>query len=108
MTATTDPLAIRAALTAPGALFEIHDEPVRGVTMPAFRRRLRSLRAMIEASIRYGDRTYIVDGETRLTFAAHLAAVRSLARVLQDQYRVTRGDRVAIFRKDADALRPNG
>jgi len=76
-----DPPAIRAALTAPGALFEIHDEPVRGVTMPVFRNRLRSLCEMIEASRRFGDRTYVVDGETRLSFAAHLTAVDALAHV---------------------------
>ena len=89
--------ALTAALTAPGALFEIHDEPVRGVTMPTFRHRRRSLRELIEASRQFGDRTYVVDGETRLTFAAHLAAVHTLARVLRDRYRVAKGDRVAIF-----------
>jgi long-chain acyl-CoA synthetase len=92
-----DPLAIRAALTAPGALFEIRNEPVRCVTMPVFRNRLRSLSEMIEASRRFGDRTYVVDGDTRLSFVAHLAVVDALARLLQKRYRVTKGDRVAIF-----------
>ena len=84
-------------LTAPGAPFAVRDEPVRGVTMPVFAHRKRSLRAMIESSRRFGDRTYIVDGETRLSFAEHLAAADALAHVLQDRYRVAKGDRVAIF-----------
>jgi long-chain acyl-CoA synthetase len=85
------------ALTAPGAAFEISEEPVRGVTMPVFVTRLRSLREMISASGRYGDRTYVVDGEVRLSFAAHLAAVDALAHVLQEKYQVAKGDRVAIW-----------
>ena len=97
MAGLPDPLAIRAALTAPGALFEIRDEPVRGVTLPVFPNRLRSLREMIEATRRFGDRTYVVDGETRLSFAAHLAVVDALARTLRERYLVTKGDRVAIF-----------
>jgi long-chain acyl-CoA synthetase len=97
MAGAPDPAAIRAALTAPGALFEIRNEPVRSFTMPVFRNRLRSLSEMIEASRRFGDRTYVVDGETRLSFAAHLAVSDALAYVLRERYRVTKGDRVAIF-----------
>lgn len=93
-----DAAAIQASLTAPGALFEIRDEPVRGVTLPVFARRPRSLREMIEASgRRFGDRTYVADGELRLSFADHLAAVDALAHVLQSRYRVGKGDRVAIW-----------
>ena len=97
MAGSPDPLHVLAALTAPGALFEIRGEPVRGVTMPVFASRPRSLRAMIETSRRFGDRTYVADGETRLSFAAHLAAVDALAHVLQERYQVAKGDRVAIF-----------
>ena len=97
MAGSPDPLHLLAALTAPGALFEIRGEPVRGVTMPVFASRPRSLRAMIEASRRFGDRTYVIDGETRLSFAAHLSAVDALARVLRERYQVAKGDRVAIF-----------
>jgi acyl-CoA synthetase (AMP-forming)/AMP-acid ligase II len=77
--------------------FDIHDQPVRGVTMPVFRHRKRSLRELLEASARYGDRTYIIDGQARLSFAEHLAAVDALAGVLRERYRVAKGERVAIF-----------
>jgi acyl-CoA synthetase (AMP-forming)/AMP-acid ligase II len=91
------PRAIRAALTAPGALFEIRPELVRGLTLPVFARRQRSLRELIAASGQFGDRTYIVDGQRRLSFAAHLAVVDALAHVLRERYQVIKGDRVAIF-----------
>jgi long-chain acyl-CoA synthetase len=92
-----DDLPASNNLTARGAPFAVRDEPVRGVTMPVFAHRQRSLRAMIESSRRFGDRTYIVDGETRLSFAEHLAAADALAHVLQERYRVAKGDRVAIL-----------
>jgi acyl-CoA synthetase (AMP-forming)/AMP-acid ligase II len=95
--AAPDLAAIHAALTAPGAAFEIRQEPVRGVPLPVFARRLRSLRRMIEASARFGDRTYVVDGDTRLSFGDHLEKVRALASLLHERYQVGRGDRVAIF-----------
>lgn len=97
MAGPADAAAIQAALTAPGAAFEIRDEPVRGVTLPVFARRPRSLREMIEGSLLFGDRTYVADGELRLSFADHLAAVDALAHVLQSRYRVGKGDRVAIW-----------
>ena len=97
MTAAPDMAAIQAVLTAPGAAFEIHQEPVRGTTLPVFARRLRSLRQMIEASARFDDRTYLIEGDTRLSFAAHLDLVRALAAMMHERYQVGRGDRVALF-----------
>jgi long-chain acyl-CoA synthetase len=97
MAGPAGPRAIRAALTAPGALFEIRPELVRGLTLPVFARRQRSLRELIAASGQFGDRTYIVDGQRRLSFAEHLAVVDALAHVLRERYQVTKGDRVAIF-----------
>ncbi len=62
--------------------FEIITEPVRGVSLPVFRNRRRSLREMLEAARRFSDRTYLIDGERRLSFAAHLTAVDTLASVV--------------------------
>jgi len=88
---------VHAALTGPGALFEIGDEDVRGTTMPVFRNRPRSLPELLQASSRFGDRTYVIDGDQRLSFAGHLRMALTLARVLRDRYAVRPGDRVAIF-----------
>jgi acyl-CoA synthetase (AMP-forming)/AMP-acid ligase II len=93
----TDPSVIREALTRPGTMFEIRDEDVRGTLMPVFANRPRSLREILERSARFGDRTYAVDGDVRLTFAGHLAAVDAFARALRDRYGVRERDRVAIF-----------
>jgi long-chain acyl-CoA synthetase len=88
---------LRSALTAPGTLFEIVDEDVRGVRMPVFRHRARSLRELLERSARFGDRPYLVDGEVRLDFASHLATVDAVAAWLQRDRGIRPGERVAIF-----------
>ena len=90
-------LEVRAALTAPGAAFEIRDEDVRGHRMPVFAARPRSLRELLDNSSRYADRLYLIDGDVRLTFADHLADVDALASWLQRERGVAPGDRVAIF-----------
>jgi acyl-CoA synthetase (AMP-forming)/AMP-acid ligase II len=94
---TAPPDAARAALVAPGSYFEVVDEDVRGVRMPVFRHRVRSLRELLEATARFGERTYLVEGDLRLDFVTHLAYVDALAAALQDDHRVRRGERVAIY-----------
>ncbi|MCL2534310.1 MAG: AMP-binding protein [Nocardiaceae bacterium] len=86
-----------ARLTAPGAEFEIVEEPVRGAPMPVFRNRYRSLHRILAESARYGDAEYLVCGELRLTFAEHLERVASLAHELRSRHGVGKGDRVAIL-----------
>ncbi|TCN49822.1 acyl-CoA synthetase (AMP-forming)/AMP-acid ligase II [Rhodococcus sp. SMB37] len=92
--AHADPVA---RLTAPGAPFEIVEEQVRGVQMPVFGTRYRSLSALLADSARYGDAEYLVCEDLRLTFTEHLGRVASLAQELRSRYGVGRGDRVAIL-----------
>src|SRR5215510_4093221 len=87
---------ILARLTAPGAPFEIEEE-VLGERMQVFRGRRRSLREILAASALLGDRTYVVHGERRISFAEHLRLVASTARALRELYGVRPGDRVAIL-----------
>ncbi|CAO5177285.1 Steroid-24-oyl-CoA synthetase [Frankia sp. AiPs1] len=94
---TADIREIRAALTGPGALFEIQLEDVRGTVLPVFRDRLRSLGDLLSASERYGERTYVVDGDVRLTFADLLRQAGALAHALRTGYGVQAGDRVALL-----------
>ena len=97
---TTAELRARAfaELTAAGAPFEVVDETVLGESHPVFRNRHRSLREMLEvASERHGDAGYLtMDGST-LSYRDHLAAVRSVARALADNYGIGPGDRVAVL-----------
>lgn len=89
--------AIRSALTAPGAMFELREEEVRGERMEMFAHRFGSLGEMLESSARFGDRPFIIDGEERVSFAEHLRRVRRLGAALRENYGVQPGDRVAIF-----------
>ena len=84
-------------VTAPGAPFEVVVEDVRGVPLPVFAQRQRSLREMLTSSARYGDAGYFTLGEHTLTFADNLARTASVAAALRDRYGVRQGDRVAIF-----------
>ncbi|OHV28032.1 MULTISPECIES: class I adenylate-forming enzyme family protein [Pseudofrankia] len=87
----------RAALLASGSYFEVVDEDVRGVRMPVFRHRARSLRELLDRTAGFGERTYLVDGDVRLSFATHLAHVDALAAALRDRFGLRQGDRVAIY-----------
>jgi long-chain acyl-CoA synthetase len=87
----------QATLSAPGSYFEIGEEPVRGAVMPVFRQRARSLREMLVATARFGERTYLVDGDVRLDYASHLELVDGLAAALQAVPRIAPNERVAIF-----------
>ena len=58
-------------------------EDVLGCPMTVFRERHRSLRSLLDASLEYGDREYLVDGwqtgGRRISFADHHAAVGRVA-----------------------------
>jgi acyl-CoA synthetase (AMP-forming)/AMP-acid ligase II len=101
VTQAADPRAyaaeIRARLTGPGGPFEIVEEDARGLRLPVFKNRGRSLPDLLAASADLGDREYLVADNRRLTYAEHAKAVASLARVLADEFGVTKGDRVAIM-----------
>ncbi|MDT4936736.1 MAG: steroid-24-oyl-CoA synthetase [Pseudonocardiales bacterium] len=86
---------IRARLTGPGGAFELVDQDVRGVRLPVFANRARSLTEHVVRSAQFGDRDYLVDGATRLTFAQHRDAVASLATAVRERG-VHPGDRVLI------------
>ncbi len=86
-----------ARLTAPGAAFEIVEEPVRGAPMQVFRNRYRSLHRILVESVRYGDAEYLVCDDLRLSFAEHFDRVASLSHEMRTRYGIGKGDRVAIL-----------
>jgi long-chain acyl-CoA synthetase len=87
----------REALTAPGGLFELVDEDVRGTTMRVFRHRARSLRDLLDGTARHSERTYLVEADVRIDFGTHLELVDRLAVELQASHSLRPGERVAIF-----------
>ncbi|WP_328379719.1 AMP-binding protein [Streptomyces sp. NBC_00440] len=84
-------------LTGPGGAFELVHEDVLGSRMQVFAHRGTSLADVVAASVRHGDRDYLVTEHERISFACHARRVASLARVLRDDYGVGKGDRVAIL-----------
>src|SRR4051794_16815572 len=80
--------------------FDLVEEEVLGHRMAVFRDRHRSLRSLLDASPAFGDRDYLVDGERRISYAAHHAAVSRVAHWLAKQG-VGKGDRVAILGRNS-------
>ncbi|MFD6221060.1 class I adenylate-forming enzyme family protein [Nocardia asteroides] len=101
MTEVVDPqefvAKVAAGLTAPGAPFELTVEPVLGVPIPVLAQRRRSLRELLEHSLRWGERDYLVTEDRRLSFTEHAAAAGALATALATRYGVGKGDRVGIL-----------
>ena len=85
------------ALTAPGSYFEIGEEAVRGTVMPVFKQRARSLRELLEDTLRFRDRTYLIEDDTRIDYGTHLRLVDGLAAALRDVHQIKPAERVAIF-----------
>src|SRR5688572_17573286 len=88
---------IEARITAPGGMFEVVTENVRGVPMRVFKNRARSLRALFEAARAHGDKEYLVYGEERVSYAQAFARASAFANALRERYGVKHGDRVAIL-----------
>ncbi|MCX6401476.1 MAG: class I adenylate-forming enzyme family protein [Propionibacteriales bacterium] len=85
------------------AATEMVVEEVLGAKIPVFADRFHALHEVLASSVEYGDRTYIVSLEGRLTFAEHARRVSSLARALSEEYGVRPGDRVAIAAANSQA-----
>jgi acyl-CoA synthetase (AMP-forming)/AMP-acid ligase II len=80
--------------------FTLGEEEVLGHRMTVFVNRPKSLREILDRSLEWGDRDYIVDGDRRISYVDHHAAIRRVAHWLIDQG-VGKGDRVAIQGKNS-------
>jgi long-chain acyl-CoA synthetase len=85
-----------AALTAPGAPFEMEERIVHGIALRVWKTAPPSLRAILEASRAHGDLPFLVFEEERLSHAAHYRRTAALARALAGRFGIAKGDRVAI------------
>ena len=84
-----------AALTAPGADFEVTTTNVRGVDIKTYANALTNLRDAWASTAAYAEREYIVYEDERITYAQAHEHVNSLGNWLISQG-VQPGDRVAI------------
>jgi long-chain acyl-CoA synthetase len=80
--------------------FELNEEEVLGQRMTVFRDRPRSLREVLDGSLEHGHRDYLVEGDRRIGYAMHHAAVRRVAAMLAARG-VMKGDRVAILGRNS-------
>lgn len=94
MTLTTAEATAR--LTAPGAIFEMAEQDVRGNKLRIWKNAPPTLLSVLELSKSHGDATFLVYEDERLTFEEHYRAAATLSTILVEHYGVRPGDRVAI------------
>jgi long-chain acyl-CoA synthetase len=80
--------------------YELTEEVVLGQRLTVFADRRRSLRELLEGSLEWGDRDYLVDGDRRISYADHRSAVARVAAYLASNG-VAKGDRVAILGRNS-------
>lgn len=86
----------RAALTAPGAPFEMRTESIAGRAVRTYVRAPAHMRQVLDESRRFGDAEFLVYQGERISFEAHWRAANAFGRVLAERYGVAKGDRVAV------------
>ena len=90
-----------AALTGPGAPFEIVEADVLGQTTRVYKNTPRSLRALFDTARARGDATFLVYEDERWSFAETMARVDALGAALARARRAARRPR-----RDRDAQLP--
>jgi acyl-CoA synthetase (AMP-forming)/AMP-acid ligase II len=91
------PGAARAALTGPGAPFELAEDRVLGARLPVFARRATNMRQLLaSAGDRFGDQPFLIFPERTFTHRSFAAPVAAVAASLSSRFGVGPGDRVAV------------
>jgi long-chain acyl-CoA synthetase len=88
---------VAAQLTGPGGMFEIVNEPVRGLPMKNFKNREKSLREKVANAGLRGDAVFLVQGDRRISFAEHTLLVWGAGRALKEGFGFRPGERLAIL-----------
>ncbi len=83
-----------ARLTTAGT-FELATDTSLGYPIKIYRNAPASLRAVLESTRRFDDRTFLIYGDETITFREHFTRVASLAHFLREAG-VEKGDRIAI------------
>jgi len=85
-----------AALTGPGAPFEIVERVVDGHPLKTFAELPKSMREAFAVARLHGDKPFLVFEDETWTFAELMRRVDEIADALVHRYGIARGDRVAI------------
>ena len=86
---------VQAALTAPGAPFEMMTETIRGVPTRIWKNAPANLAQLIAFSRSHGERLATIHEDQRVTYEAQYRAIATLAKHLQHSG-IGKGDRVAL------------
>ena len=89
-----------AVMTAPGAKFEMEEKVINGIRLRTYKHAPLTLRDVVLNSKQWDFREYLVFEDERITYAAHYKAVAHLARRLQEDFGVQKGDRVAVVMRN--------
>src|SRR5579871_1389518 len=89
-----------AALTAPGAKFELEEKVINWVKLRTYKNAPATLRDVLINSKNWGQREYLVYQDERVTFDAHFKASAHLATLLREKFGVKKGDRIAIIMRN--------
>src|SRR3569833_4791381 len=81
----------RAALTAPGRLFEMDEAEIRGERTRVWKNALPSLRSLLEVTRLHGAATFLVYEDDWLSFEEHFVRAATFARRLTERYGVGLG-----------------
>ncbi|RYD91067.1 MAG: hypothetical protein EOP61_28270, partial [Sphingomonadales bacterium] len=92
---------IRSALSAPGQPFEFTRRHVKGADMQVYSNLPPNLSHMILQAQMFGDRTFIVSGERRWTYAEFLPLAAGLANILRERFGAGPGVRVAVAMRNS-------
>lgn len=93
--------AANAALAGEGSPMELEDAVIRGVPLKVYKNAPPTIPAILDgAATQFGERTYLVFENQRVTFRALQLAVRKLAHHFQTECGVAKGDRVAIIMRN--------
>lgn len=104
MPSQLDPIfaAHLARVTAPGSPLEVGEIEIDGLRLPAFTRAPPTLNAYFaQFCALHGDKTFLVDGERRLSFAETYDAARQMAGGLVEGWGLRPGERVAIAARNS-------
>ncbi len=90
-----------AALAGTGSPVELEDAVIFGVPMKVYKNAPPTIPSILDAAAtQFGERTYLVYENERVTFRALHLASRTLAHHLQDKLGIQKGDRVAVIMRN--------
>jgi len=89
-----------ARLTEPGQPFEVVEADIRGIPTRVWKNCPPTLRSILEQSKGFGDATFVVYEDERMSFAEHFAEAATFATLLAGRYDVQAGDRVSIVMRN--------